>query len=134
MPVNPATALAITQGVKFLLVSWTNSTTSGARHTVYRSRGANGCFVPVASNILTPYTDADVSAGETYAYYIVATATGESSVPSNTSTLTYVGPQDPYATEVPRGAVTVYAGVVAAGCGEYQRLQRLRGQAIMCGK
>jgi hypothetical protein len=144
MAVNPATAPAITLVVKALRVSWTNSTTAGATHTVYRSRGACGTYVPVVTGISTPYIDYNVTNGETYSYYVVAAAGGVSSVASATVILTYVGPADEYSATLTssdaltdrRGAVAVftnYAGI-PQGCGEFQRLQRLRGQATLCGK
>ncbi len=144
MSVNPATAPAVTLRVKALSVSWTNSTTTGATHTVYRSRGALGGYVPVATGILTSYIDYNVTNGEVYAYKIVATAGGVSSAESATVSLTYVGPVDEYSATLTssdalterRGAVAVYTNYagISAGCGEFQRLQRLRGQSIMCGK
>ncbi len=146
MSVNPATTPAVALLVKALRVSWTNSTTSGATHIVYRARGANGeqAFVPVATGVLTPYIDYNVTNGETYAYKIVATNAGASSTDSATVILTYVGPPDEYSATLTssddlterRGAVAVYtnAAGIPAGCGEFQRLQRLRGQATLCGK
>ncbi len=145
MSVNPATAPSVSQIVKALRVSWTNSTTAGATHTVYRSLcGAAGTFVPVATGILSPYTDYNVTNGVTYSYYIIATAAGANSAASSTVTLTYVGPADPYSATLTsedaltdrRGAVAVYTNYagIPQGCGEFQRLQRLRGQATLCGK
>ena len=145
MSVNPATAPSVSLLVNALRVSWTNSTTAGATHTVYRSVcGATGTFVPVATGILTPYTDYNVTNGVTYSYYIVAALAGVNSAASSTVTLTYVGPADPYSATLTsedaltdrRGAIAVYtnnAGI-PQGCGEFQRLQRLRGQATLCGK
>lgn len=144
MAVNPATAPAITLVVKALRVSWTNSTTSGANHTVYRSRGACGTYVSVATGILAPYIDYNVTNGEAYSYYVVASAGGVSSAASAKVALTYVGPADEYSATLTssnaltdqRGAVAVYTndGGIPAGCGEFQRLQRLRGRATLCGK
>lgn len=142
MAINPATAPSVTLVLKGLRVEWTNSTTAGATHTVYRSRGACGVYVPVASEILTPYIDYNVGNGETYAYYIVAQNGLVSSTETATVSLMYVGPANPHSDITSsangltdrRGAFTVFAGVVPAGGGEYQRLQRLRGKAVQCGK
>jgi hypothetical protein len=144
MSVNPATAVAVTQIVKALRVSWTNSTTAGATHTVYRSRGANGAFVAVAINAASPYIDYDVANGETYSYQIIASLNGVSSTVNTTVTLTYTGPVDQNVATLTssdaltdrRGAVAVYTNYagIPQGCGEFQRIQRLRGQATMCGK
>lgn len=144
MAVNPATSPAVTHVLKALRVSWTNSSTAGATHTVYRSRGACGAYVPVATGILAPYIDYNVTNGETYSYYVVATAGGASSAQTASVALTYVGPVDQYSATLTssdaltdrRGAVAVYtnpAGILQ-GCGEFQRLQRLRGQSTLCGK
>jgi hypothetical protein len=144
MSVNPATALVVTPIVKALRLSWTNSTTAGATHTVYRSRGACGAYVAVASDILTPYTDYNVTNGEVYAYYVVATLGATTSAATAVVSQTFVGPADSSSATLTsqdaltdrKGAVAVYtndAGI-PAGCGEFQRLQRLRGQATMCGK
>jgi hypothetical protein len=144
MSVNPATAVAVTQIVKAFRVSWTNSTTAGATHTVYRSRGANGAFVAVATGAATPYIDYDVANGETYSYQIIASVGTASSVLNTTITRMYNGPVDQYVATLTssdaltdrRGAVAVYTNYagIPQGCGEFQRLQRLRGQATMCGK
>lgn len=144
MAVNPATSVSVTQIVKALRVSWTNSTTAGAIHTVYRSRGANGAFVAVATDAITPYIDHDVSNGETYAYKVIASVGITQSTTNATVTQMYTGPADGYVATLTssdaltdrRGAVAVYTNYagIPAGCGEFQRLQRLRGQAIMCGK
>jgi hypothetical protein len=146
MAVDPATAPSIAQISLALRVSWTNSTTSGARHTVYRARGANGenAFVPVATGLLSPYIDYNVTNGETYAYYIVATLGTTTSAETTRVTLTYVGPADQYSATLTssdaltdrRGAVAVYTNQagIPAGCGEFQRLQRLRGKATLCGR
>jgi hypothetical protein len=144
MSVNPATAPALTSGIKSLVVSWTNSTTVDTTHTVYRSRGACGAYVAVATGVLAPYTDYNVTNGETYAYYIVATLGTAVSVPTATVSVTFVGPVDQYSPTLAssnalterKGAVAVFTNYtgIPAGCGEFQRLQRLRGQATMCGK
>ena len=144
MATAPATNVNVTQIVKALRVTWTNSTTGGATHTVYRSRGACGAYVAVISGLTTAsYTDYDVSNGETYAYKIVAIAGGVGSEDSNVVTIMYGGPADQYAATLTadglterRGALAVFTNVdgIPKGCGEYQRLQRLRGQATMCGK
>ena len=142
--VNPATSLAVTPLVGALKLTWTNSTTAGTTHTVYRSRGACGSYVAVASGIGTPYTDYNVSNGETYSYYVVAMTGGVDSTATSVVSHTYVGAADPYSATLTssdalterKGAVAVftnYAGI-PAGCGEFQRHQRLRGQATMCGK
>jgi hypothetical protein len=143
MAVNPATSPSVTLLVKALRVSWTNSTTVGATHTVYRSRGACGFFVAVASDIQTPYIDYNVANGETYSYKIVAIASGVTSTESATVSITYVGPPDEYSATLTssdgltnrRGATTVFtnAAGIPQGCGEFQRLQRLRGQTTLCG-
>ncbi len=142
MAVNPATSPALSLGVMSITVSWTNSTTSGALHTVYRSRGKCGTYVPVASGILTPYIDSNVSTGEVYAYYIIASVGTTSSTATTPISLQFVGSQDQYkdtltsqeARTEQKGGVVVYSGTVAAGCGEYQRLQQLRGKSFLCGK
>ncbi len=141
---NPATSLVLTPVLKALQLSWTNSTTPGATHTVYRSKGACGAYVAIATNLLSTYTDYNVSNGEVYAYYVVATLGTATSDPTPTVYLTYLGPADSYSATLTssdalsdrKGAVAVftnYAGI-PAGCGEFQRLQRLRGKATMCGK
>ena len=139
------TAPALTLGITSITVSWTNSATAGATHTVWRSRGACGAFTAIATGLGgTPYIDYNVSNGETYAYYITATDSSGTSAATNTIMATFVGPVDQYKDTLTssdaltdrRGAVTVatnYAGI-PQGCGEYQRLQRLRGQATLCGK
>lgn len=144
MSVDPATSFAVTAGNTSLRLAWTNSTTAGATHTVYRSRGACGAYVAVATDVMTPYIDYNVSNGETYAYYVVATLGAATSAASATVTRMFTGPTDQYkdvlksadALTDRRGAVAVftnYAGI-PQGCGEFQRLQRLRGKATMCGK
>ncbi len=145
MAANPATNPAVTLAVNNLRITWTNSTSTGATHTVYRSRGACGAYVAVASGIRTPYIDYDVSNGEVYAYYIVASAPGlTNSVPTAVVQTTFTGVPDQYSATLTssdavterRGALAVYtnAAGIPAGCGEFQRLQRLRGQVTMCGK
>ncbi len=142
MAVNPATNPVLTLGVKSLTLSWTNSTSSGATHTVYRSRGACGTYVPVASGILSPYIDYSVSSGEVYAYYIQATVGTSVSTTTRPVSLQFVGSLDQYkesltsqeARTEQRGGVVVYSSGVASGSGEYQRLQQLRGKLFLCGK
>ncbi len=142
MAVAAPTNLALTLGLKSLTLSWTNSATAGATHTVYRSRGACGAYVPVATGILTPYIDSNVSNGEVYRYYLVAQVGSTTSAATNTVTLTYVGSADPYkdsltsqdARSDQRGATVVYTNGITAGCGEFQRLQQLRGKSYLCGK
>jgi hypothetical protein len=140
-----ATNPAVTLEINLLRVTWTNSATTDATHTVYRSRGACGAYVAVASGISTPYIDYNVSNGEVYAYYIVASAPGYTdSVPTAVVRITFTGVPDQYsatltssdATTERNGALAVYtnAAGIPAGCGEFQRLQRLRGQATLCGK
>lgn len=139
---NPATNPTLSLGVNNLLLSWTNSTTPGAYHTVYRSRGACGLYVPVASGILSPYIDSNVSTGEVYSYYVVATAGTSESAPTIRKTLSYVGHSDQYkdsltsqdARTEQKGAAVVFSGEASFGGGEYERLQRLRGKLYMCGK
>ena len=138
---NPATNPVLSLGVKNLLLSWTDSTTPGAYHTVYRSRGACGLYVPVASGILSPYIDSNVSTGEVYSYYVVATQGTSESTPTVRKTLQYVGSADQYkdsltsqARTEQKGATVVFSGGVSSGCGEYQRLQQLRGKLFQCGK
>ncbi len=136
------TNVTLATGLKSLTVAWTNSVTAGATHTVWRSRGACGAFVAIAVAQMGSYIDYNVSNGETYAYYVVANVGTTSSAASATVTATFVGPVDQYkdvltsadALSDRKGAVAVYSGQTTAGCGEYQRLLRLRGQATLCGK
>jgi hypothetical protein len=142
MSVNPPTNPTVSLGVNKLIVSWTNSTTFGAFHTVYRSRGACGVFVPVAEGIQSPYMDSNVSTGEVYSYYVVAMLGGEQSTASVQKKLQYVGGSDQYkatltsqdARSDQKGATVVFSGGIQSGCGEYQRLQKLRGKSFLCGK
>lgn len=144
MPVSAPTNVAITKSVKALILSWTNSVSAGTTHTVWRSRGVCGAYVAIATNQSATFTDFNVSNGETYAYYIVASTTTEDSPASATVVATYVGPVDQYkdvlksadALTDRKGAVAVATqyGGIPQGCGEYQRLLKLRGQATMCGK
>ncbi len=136
MSVTPATALAVVKTVKTLVLTWSASTTPGATHTVYRSKGACGAFVAVATGLSTSYTDANVLNGEVYAYYVVATLNAAASTPSATVRLQFVGAPDQYVTPLVQGRppVSVYAGVVAAGCGESERILKLKGRASLCGK
>ena len=142
MSVNPATSLNIALDVNNLTVSWTNSTTVGALHTVYRSRGACGAFVPVAEGILSPYVDFNVSSGEVYAYYVVATSNGSTSADSKIVKLQFVGGIDQYQASrtsqdtrsEQKAMAIVYSGETPSGCGEFQRLQKLRGKSYLCGK
>lgn len=142
MAVAAPTNLTLTLGVKSITLAWTNSSTVGADHIIYRSRGACGAYVPVASGILTPYIDANVSSGEVYAYYVVANVGTTESAATSTKSLQFVGPQDQYkdsrtsqdARTDQKGGVAVYTGAIASGCGEYQRLQQLRGKSYLCGK
>ena len=137
MAINPPTALALSQTLRSINLSWTASATSGVRYTVYRDRAANGYFLPIGvDQSSTSYRDFNVSPGVVYRYYVVATLNGSAvSIPTAILQATYVGATDPYgARDAAVPATTVAAGVVAAGCGEFQRLQRLRGRAIGCGK
>ncbi len=142
MAVASATNLALALGVKSLTLSWTNSVTAGATHTVYRSHGPCRTYVAVATGILSPYIDYNVANGEVYRYYVVAQV-GTITSPASLEVIgTFVGSPDPYrdsltsqdARSDQQGAVAVYGGIVAAGCGEYQRLQKLRGKLFLCGK
>ena len=125
-----------------MVLAWTDSTTPGATHAVYRSLGACGAFVQIATNVSATYTDVNVSNGETYAYKIVATEANDSAE-SATIVRMYGGPADQYSATLTadgltdrRGAITVFANPdgLPQGCGEFQRLQRLRGRAALCGK
>jgi hypothetical protein len=142
MSVSPATNPTISLGTKSLVISWTNSISAGATHTIYRSRQACGTYVPVASGILSPYIDYNVSNGEVYNYYIVANVANNASDASSTVSLQFIGSSDQYKDSLTSqdarseviGATVVYSGSVASGCGEYQRLQQLRGKFFLCGK
>lgn len=142
MAVAPATNPILELGIESLTLSWTNSITFGTQHKVYRSRGACGVYVPIISGIQSPFIDYNVSNGEVYKYYIVATVGNILSSESTVVSLTFVGSSDQYKDTLTSqdargeqlGAKTVYGGTVISGCGEYQRLQQLRGKSFMCGK
>ncbi len=132
-------ALSVTRQEQSLGLSWTASGTSGVTYEVYRS--IYGTFVRIATTDGTTYTDYEVLNGTVYAYNIVATKAGQSSVPSNTASATYTGPVSFYQAERVsedalkdrKGAATVAAGVVVNGSGEWVRLQKLRGTYASCG-
>jgi hypothetical protein len=136
MAISPPTALALTRSIKSINLAWSASATAGVQYAVYRDRGANGYFLPIAiDRSETSYIDFNVSPGVVYRYFVVATLAGAESAPTGTVQAIYIGPKDDYGVRdaaVP--ATTVAAGVVKAGCGEFQRLQKLRGRAIGCGK
>jgi hypothetical protein len=140
MAISPPSALTLSQRIRSIVLSWTPSGTAGVSYTVFRDRSANGFFQAVGTNISgTTYADFNVLPGVVYRYYVVATLAGAESTPTSTAAATFVSCSKNTAVEsrdtsASLGAITVAAGVVAAGCGEFQRLQRLRGRAIGCGK
>lgn len=68
-------------------LTWTPSTTPNATTNVFRNNTQIASGLTIAS-----YTDASVAAGSTYTYYVLATAGGAISSPSNSVTLAIPNP------------------------------------------
>lgn len=136
MSVSPATNLQISQAFERINLSWTASPTSGAKYIVYRSRGGTGLFGPInAEQTATSYSDFNVENGISYKYYVVATLAGTNATPTSTVDFSFTGPADQYWSGPKTVAdQTVAAGIVRSGCGEFQRLQKLRGTLETCSK
>jgi hypothetical protein len=140
MAIIPPSALVLSQTLRSITLSWTASGTAGVYYTVYRDRSANGFFQEVATELTTTgYADYNILPGVVYRYYVVATLAGAESAPTSTvsataTTCSKITAVDSHDKSAALGPITAAAGVVAAGCGEFQRLQRLRGRAIGCGK
>ena len=136
MAVSPPTGFILTKSLRSFDLSWNASATAGARYTVYRDRSGNGYFetISIAKTART-YKDFNINPGVLYRYHVIATFGGIESDPTPILNVTYVGPKDQYgARDAAIPATTVAAGVVKAGCGEFERLQKLRGRSIAYGK
>lgn len=144
MATAPATNLRVVSATRNVTLTWTASTSApNVSYTVYRS-SSGGCLfkaVGTTPEDVTSYYDLNVENGTVYQYYVIATKAGVDSEATSTISTTYVGaPTAQYQAErlsedalTDRRANTVVAaGVVKAGCGEYQRLQKLRGNLSAC--
>lgn len=144
MATNPATNLRVVSATRNVTLTWTASTSApSVTYTIYRS-SSGGCLfkaIGTTGTDVVTYYDLNVDNGTVYQYYVVATKAGVDSVPTITVSTTYVGgPTDQYKPELQsqdalsdrRANTVVAAGVVKAGCGEYQRLQKLKGNLSAC--
>lgn len=144
MATAPATGLTAVSAIRQVVLTWIASTSApNVTYSVYRST-SGGCLFKECGTTdtdVTEFIDLNVENGIVYQYYVVATKEGINSVPSSMISITYVGgPTARYQSErlssralIDRRANTVVAsGIVKAGCGEYQRLQKLRGNLSAC--
>ncbi|HEX4825674.1 MAG TPA: C25 family cysteine peptidase [Candidatus Polarisedimenticolaceae bacterium] len=71
--VNPATALVAAAGNAVVNLTWTASTTAGAKYDVYRAVGAIPGYTKIASLLTTTsFSDTTVTNAKSYLYYVVA--------------------------------------------------------------
>lgn len=144
MATAPPTNVTAVSATRNVTLTWTASTSApNVTYTVYRS-ASGGCLfkaVGTTATDATTYNDLNVRNGLVYQYYVIATEAGVASVASNTASVTYVGgPTSAYQAETgsqearteAKADTVVAAGVVKAGCGEYQRLQKLKGNLAAC--
>lgn len=144
MATAPATNLRVVSATRHVALTWTASTSApSVTYTIYRS-STGGCLFKAIGTTdadVVTYYDLNVENGTVYQYYIIATKAGVDSAASATAYTTYVGgPTDQYKPELQsqnafadrRANTVVAAGIVKAGCGEYQRLQKLKGNLSAC--
>lgn len=144
MATAPPTNLTAVSATRNVTLTWTASASApGVTYTIYRS-SSGGCLFKAINttppDVLTFY-DLTVQNGTIYKYYVVATKGGSDSVSTPTVSVTYVGgPKSQYQAETTsqnayidrRANTVVAAGIVKAGCGEYQRIQKLKGNLSAC--